>query len=361
MEYGFITASFVIVLALAVTLQVYFFSPISPDLLEIPPAASSNLFTPNNHLQKVVKLGDGILDKPEDVCVDQKGMLYTATRDGWIKRLHTNGTWENWKRVHNKHTLLGLTFTKAGDLIVCDTDQGLIKIDENGAVTALATHMNGEPIRFADDVVEAGDGSLYFTVASTKFGLHNWHLDILEAKPHGQLLKYDPTTKETSLVLDGLGFANGVDISVDQEFLVVCETWKFRCLKYWLKEGKKGQVDIFIDNLPGCPDNIKLAPDGSFWVAILQFTSSRLNFVHSSKAIKHVLATFPKLIDQIKVTERSAMALNVGSDGRIIKRLDDPTGQVVSFVTSVLEFEGDLYLGSLKNNFIGKLPIKTAV
>lgn len=49
---------------------------------------------------------------------------------------------------------------------------------------------------------------------------------MLEAKPHGQLLKYDPSTKETSLVLDGLGFANGVTISSDQEFLVVCETWK---------------------------------------------------------------------------------------------------------------------------------------
>lgn len=104
--------------------------------------------------------------------------------------------------------------------------QGLIKVNEDGAVTALATHMNGAKISFADDVVEAGDGSLYFSVASTKFGLHNWHLDVLEAKPHGQLLKYDPSTKETSLVLDGLKFANGVDISMDQEFLVVCESWK---------------------------------------------------------------------------------------------------------------------------------------
>ncbi|KAJ0591011.1 putative strictosidine synthase [Helianthus annuus] len=104
--------------------------------------------------------------------------------------------------------------------------QGLIKVSKDGAVTALATHLNDEYIKFADDVVEAGDGSLYFSVASTKFRLHDAHLDMLEAKPHGQLLKYDPVTMETSLVLDGLWFANGVAVSSDQVFLVVCETWK---------------------------------------------------------------------------------------------------------------------------------------
>ena len=75
-------------------------------------------------------------------------------------------------------------------------------------------------------MVEASDGSLYFSVSSTKYRPEEYHLDILEGKPHGQLLKYDPYTKKTSLVLDGLGLANGVDISLDQEFLVVCETWK---------------------------------------------------------------------------------------------------------------------------------------
>nr|XP_043618638.1 protein STRICTOSIDINE SYNTHASE-LIKE 4-like [Erigeron canadensis] len=359
MECGLLTASFIFVFALAITLQVYYYSPISPDILELPSAdPSSPFFTPNYHLQKAIKLGEGMLDRPEDVCVDQKGMLYTATRDGWIKRMHTNGTWENWKRIHNKYTLLGLKFTKAGDLIVCDTEEGLIKVSEDGEMTALATHLNGEKIRFADDVVEAGDGSLYFSIPSTKYLLHNWYLDMLEAKPHGQLLKYDPSTKKTSLVLDGLRFPNGVTISPGEEFLVVCETWKSRCFKYWLKGEMRGTVDTFIDNLPGFPDNIKLAPDGSYWIAILQFTSSRMNFVHSSKAIKHLLAMYPKLFNQIKAYDRSAMVLKVGSDGRIIKRLDDPNGKVASFVTSVLEFEGNIYFGSLKNNYVGKLPVE---
>uniref|UniRef100_A0A2N9I6J9 Strictosidine synthase conserved region domain-containing protein n=1 Tax=Fagus sylvatica TaxID=28930 RepID=A0A2N9I6J9_FAGSY len=186
--------------------------------------------------------------------------------------------------------------------------------------------------RFADDVIEASDGNLYFSVASTKFDLHNWYLDLLEAKPHGQLLKYDPSSNETSILLDDLGFANGVELSRDQDYLVVCETWKFRCLKYWLKGEDKGKTEIFVENLPGGPDNINLAPDGSFWIALLQLTSDGLEFVHTFQA-----------------------------DGKIIRKFDDSEGKVMTFVTAAFEFEDHLYLGSLNSKFVGKLPLQDTI
>jgi hypothetical protein len=68
----------------------------------------------------VIKLGEGFLKQPEDVCVDKDGVLYTATRDGWIKRMVRNGKWENWKHIDSS-TLLGITTSKDGGLIVCDT------------------------------------------------------------------------------------------------------------------------------------------------------------------------------------------------------------------------------------------------
>ena len=45
---------------------------------------------------------------------------------------------------------------------------------------------------------------------------------------------------------------------------------RFRCLKYWLKGERKGRTETFIDNLPNGPDNINLAPDGSFWIALIK-------------------------------------------------------------------------------------------
>ncbi|KAG5581873.1 hypothetical protein H5410_052500 [Solanum commersonii] len=348
--------SFLMVILLAILLRLVLFSPISPQILEIPSA--SQTFTSNSYLQRVSKLGEGFLDRPEDVAVDKMGIVYTATRDGWIKRRHKNGTWESWKYI-GRDTLLGLKVSSSGHIIVCDAQEGLLKVTEDG-VTVLASHVNGQKIRLADDVVEASDGSVYFSVASTKFGLHEWFLDVLEAKPHGQLLKYSPSLNQTSVILDNLGFANGVALSADQDYLVVCESWKFRCLKYWLKEEMKGQTDMFIDNLVGAPDNIKLAPDGSFWIALVQVTAPGLNFIHKSIASKHLVASFPKLMKWVIGAYHKAMVVNVAADGKITKGFDDPTGKVMSFVTSVLEYDDHLYLGSLNCDFIGNLPLTTS-
>ncbi|KAL5768494.1 hypothetical protein ACOSP7_015041 [Xanthoceras sorbifolium] len=128
---------------------------------------------------------------------------------------------------------------------------------------------------------------------------------MLKVKPHGQLLKYDLSSNKTSTLLDGLGFANGIALSRDEDYLVVCETWKFRCLKHWFKGGSKGDKEIFIQNLPDGPDNINLAPDGSFWIAIIQFCSNGLEFMHNSKASKQTVSV--KLINQKKIANVSIM------------------------------------------------------
>ena len=77
---------------------------------------------------------------PEDVCVDNKGMLYTATRDGWIKRMHSNGSWENWKKF-NTDTLLGLTITAANDLIVCDCIEVVYVLETCEYMTMIYYHL----------------------------------------------------------------------------------------------------------------------------------------------------------------------------------------------------------------------------
>lgn len=80
--------------------------------------------------------------------------------------------------------------------------------------------------RFADNVVESSDGTLYFSVASSEFSFHDWQLDVLDTKSNGRLLKYEPSLNETTILLDNLGCANGIAVSPDQDYLVVCETWK---------------------------------------------------------------------------------------------------------------------------------------
>ncbi|CAL5084034.1 unnamed protein product [Urochloa decumbens] len=314
---------------------------------------------PNNLLQRLEKLGEGALDAPEDVYVDAAagGALYTATRDGWLHRMLPagNGSWERWRFVGGTG-LLGLTPSADGTMLVCDADKGLLRVGEEG-VTLLASEVDGSPIRFADAAIEASDGTVYFSDASTRFGFDRWFHDFFESRATGRLLRYDPRTGRTSVVLDHLGFANGVALPRDEAFVVVCESSRFRCMKVWLKGEKAGQAETFIDNLLGCPDNIRLGSDGYFWIALIQARSPWLDLIARWSLAKRVVATFPALLEWVKSTMKGAMVAQVSEDGSIVRVLDDLEGKVINFVTSVNEFNGDIFLGSLATNFIGKLSL----
>jgi sugar lactone lactonase YvrE len=79
-------------------------------------------------------------------------------------------------------------------------------------------------LRFADAAIEAADGTVYFSDACTGFGFDQWFLAYIESRPTGRLLKYDPRTGDASVELDNLAFANGVALSRDEAFVVVCES-----------------------------------------------------------------------------------------------------------------------------------------
>ncbi|KAL9444856.1 hypothetical protein AB3S75_017946 [Citrus x aurantiifolia] len=335
---------------LAFALQIFFFSS---------PVSSATFVPTNSSFKGMIKLGEGIVNHPEDVSVDGNGVLYTATGDGWIKRMHPNGTWEDWQQVGSQ-SLLGLTTTKENNvIIVCDSQQGLLKVSEEG-VTVLVSQFNGSQLRFANDVIEASDGSLYFTVSSTKFTPAEYYLDLVSGEPHGVLLKYDPSTNQTSLVLDGLYFANGVALSEDERFLVVCESWKFRCVKHFLKVSGRTDRKIFIDNLPGGPDNVNLARDGSFWISIIKMDPKGIQALESCKESIQLLEAYPELIKLLIPMGKQAAAavVNVKADGRLNREISDPNATDISFVTSAQGHDNNLYLASINSDFIGKLPLR---
>lgn len=61
------------------------------------------------------------------------------------------------------------------------------------------------------------------------FGRNHFFI-LLEGEATGRLLRYDPPTKTTHVVLDGLAFPNGVQLSRDQTFLLFTETTNCRYL-----------------------------------------------------------------------------------------------------------------------------------
>ena len=124
-----------------------------------------------------------------------------------------------------------------------------------------------------------------------------------------------------------------------------------------LKGEKAGEAEIFVDNLPGNPDNIRLGSDGHFWIALLQVRSPWLDLISRWSLTRRVIASFPALVERTKATLKGAVVAQVSLNGEIVRVLGDSEGKVINMVTSVTEFNGDLFLGSLATNFIGKLSL----
>ncbi|KAH9704633.1 Str synth domain-containing protein [Citrus sinensis] len=226
---------------------------------------------------------------------------------------------------------------------------GLLKVTEEG-VEAIVPDAS-----FTNDVIAASDGTLYFTVASTKYTPTDFYKDMAEGKPYGQLRKYDPKLKETTVLHEGFYFANGIALSKNEDFVVVCESWK-----YWLKGDRAGILDAFIENLPGGPDNINLAPDGSFWIGLIKMNQTGVRAIQKCREKWELLDAYPGLISLLLPMGSDAGARVVkvdGNDGKIIRDFNDPDATYISFVTSATEFDGNLYLASLQSNFIGILPL----
>ena len=92
----------------------------------------------------------------------------------------------------------------------------------------------------------------------------------LESAPNGRLVKYDINTGECSVFVDELFFANGIAVSPDDTYVLVNETMRYRVKRVYVRGPRKGDVELFIDNLPGFPDGISTGADGIFWLAILR-------------------------------------------------------------------------------------------
>lgn len=330
-------------------------SPIEPLAWQAPPApAMTGVLEPNDTLMKAELLGRGQLHGPEDSAVDAQGRVYSGLHDGRIVRLGADGSLETFADTGGRP--LGMDFDAAGRLIVADAYKGLLAIDAQGRIEVLTTEADGVPFKFTDDLDIAGDGTIYFSDASSRFEQPDYLLDLLEARPHGRLLSYSPPTGETRVLLKDLYFANGVALSANEDFVLVNETYRYRITRYWLKGEKAGTQEVFIDNLPGLPDNLQGDRAGTFWVALPSPRKADADFLHRHPWLKAQLAKLPRALWPKATPYGLVIALN--EQGEIVRSLHDTSGSHLRMVTSVKPVGDYLYLGSLDNDRLGRLKIR---
>jgi len=344
-----------------------------PHWSELPTAKDRE-----NKLQKAEIRFMNQVQGPESVAFDPLGRgPYTGVADGRI--LFWDGSaWKDFaytspnrselcdpkpsafsylKHEHICGRPLGLRFDKrTGDLYIADAYFGLLKVGpEGGLATPLTIEAEGVPLNFTNDLDIDEEGNIYFTDSSTKYQRRNFMQLVFTADPSGRLLKYDPKTKETTVLLRDLQFPNGLSLSKDGSFFVFCEGSRGRLSRYWLKGEKAGTTDVFAI-LPGFPDNVRTNDKGEFWVAI-----------HCRRTIyAHILSQWTQLrkfLMKLPISAKYHYLMQIGGrlhaaiikyspNGELLEILEDTQGKVVRAVSEVEEKDGKLWMGSVLMPFI---------
>lgn len=314
------------------------------------------------------------LHKPETAFVRQSDcQVYVTDCRGILWYLASNHSAFHPYAVPGGALLGGDVHQPSGALYVCDATRGLLFIppDPSKAHTQIvASALSADPldkITFCNDVHVAEDGKVYFTAASKLSVQQVMHkavpdvmstfvADAILGEASGRLLLYDPETRLTTQIADGLSFANGVAVHPSGQYALVVETSSFSIRKILLLGDTCGQKRT-LTRIPGYGDGISYdAVADCFWVTLTS-PITRLSYVipYIPVFLRRLLIDIP-LSGLIPKHSRSMIAAIDGNSGAVLTTFE---GSVKKFghLSAARRCKDDLWISLLTVNTIARLRI----
>ncbi|XP_037799477.1 adipocyte plasma membrane-associated protein-like [Penaeus monodon] len=358
---------------------------------------------PNDILDAGERILDGKIVGPESVASKSDDEIFVSLHGGkilriWGKRFDhfkiitsigpgCDGPWQ--EKICGRP--LGLRFAPDGRLLVADAYLGLFSVDvETGEKERLfdpLEEIDGAPPKLLDDLDIDSEGNIYWSDASINADLSDGIIEML-SDPSGRLVKFDPKTKKNTVLMKNLHFANGVQLSPDHDFVLVCETFQKRVWRYWLQGPKAGTSEIFVDRLPGMPDNLRNRNEGGYYISLVAVKSpeafDELKFLTKLPWLRKLLLRLVNVAKMVfdavskiypnKFTEDVSfrifnlepIAQHMASNKTIIVELDaegniDGSMQGNSgrlrFISQTNRIGDNIFFGSPYNKYLGRLYV----
>jgi sugar lactone lactonase YvrE len=313
------------------------------------------------------------------------GVLYTGLSNGDVLRINTDGQQPE-VVVNTGGRPLGLDMDAQGRLLVADAMKGLLRVTGRGSEAKVDTMLTTVPhpvpddrVRYADAVKIGPGGIIWLTDASRRFGAKELGstfeasvLDVLEHSCTGRVIAQDPNTLVARVALTGLCFPNGIEFSRDGKTMYLAETGAYRILAVDLAKlsvvrtaqgdngvptleqaMKQGAARVFVDNLPGFPDNLTRSASGRLWVGLTKPRSPVIDAVAAHPFARQLTLRLPRFLWPVPKAYGHVIAYD--ENGKVVDDLQDPTGSYPE-TTAATEVDGKLFIQSLHAHTIGWLP-----
>lgn len=320
----------------------------SPVPWSPPPAPQLEGDFEENTALKDAQLWDVPGVGPEDPVIDESSVVYIGLEDGRILRYPSPGSVpEVVADVGGRP--LGIELY-GDDLLVCNADLGLQLVSPSGAFQTLTDSFEGRRFLFTNNAAVSSDGTIYFSDTSQRWGIHDYVTDMLEGRSTGRVFARSPDGG-LRVVVDGISFANGVALSDDESKLFVAETSRYRIHVHHLTGPDAGTTEVFVENLPGFPDNLTFG-NGTLWMAAPSPRQAVVDAIAPRPWLRHITHRLPDAVKPKPV--RHGMVLGFDLDGTVTHNLQDASGSV-AITTSARWHDGLLYIGTLTEPYLAVL------
>ena len=290
---------------------------------------------------------------PEDILVLPNGDVITGTIDGRLQKLRADFSAAD-TLVQMDVRALGMDMMLDGRVVFCDPSGGVYAVDiETGVLDTLAMEFEGQPLGVCNNPSVAADGTVYFSVSTTRHDVFNSVADIIENKPTGGLYRIGGGKLEK--LMGGLLFANGVVVAPDQKSVLIAETGTATIHRVWVDGPKSGISEVFASDMLGMPDNLALADDGSLLVAWPSPFDNRVQrIIGLPRIVRKLILMLPNFLKP-KAADRFMFA-RYDFEGNELGFVDCEAAGY-HFVTGGRQVGDWIYVGSVEENAVARFPI----
>lgn len=216
------------------------------------------------------------LDHPECLAFDRDGNLWAGGEAGQIYRIDSSGKVEQITTLGSFNA--GLTFSRTGDLFVCNPASGIVRVKRDGTHELFASHAGDRKIICSNYGLFDTAGNYYVTDSG------QW------MKQNGALLRFTPDGRG-EVIAGPFGYANGLALSADEKLLFMVESNTNRVFLIELATMKAG---VYAENAGRLPDGLAFDDAGNLHVSCyasddihrITPTGERQLFAHDPWAIK---------------------------------------------------------------------------